>query len=234
MDGLSLSLLSAAAGVALLHTVMGPDHYLPFLMLARARNWGRVRTLSVAAICGVGHVAGSLLLGVIGLAMGAAVGEIDQIEQGRGDWAAWLLVAFGLAYALWGLRIALRNSRDLRAHVHPGHVHIHQHASAPHGHTESKNGDTVTFWMLLLVFVLGPCEPLVPLFVLPASRGQWDLALMTAAVFGAVTVLTMLALTALGMAGLERISFRWAERWGHTLAGAAVAASGLVVILFEL
>jgi len=234
MDGLSLSLLSAAAGVALLHTMMGPDHYLPFLMLARARNWGWARTLGVAGVCGLGHVAGSLFLGIAGLAMGAAVGKIDQIEQGRADWAAWLLVAFGCAYALWGLRIALRNVRDLRAHEHPGHVHIHQHASEPHAHAAQGSGDTVTFWMLLLVFVLGPCEPLVPLFVLPASRGQWDLAILTAAVFSVVTVVTMLALTALGMAGLERISFRWAERWGHALAGAAVATSGLVVIAFGL
>ncbi len=230
MDGL---LLSAAAGVAFLHTIMGPDHYLPFLMLAAARKWSWTRTLAVAGICGLGHVAGSLLLGVAGLAIGASVANVDQIQAWRGDWAAWLLVAFGFAYAMWGLRIALRNKRDLQAHRHMGHVHIHQHASEPHGHDDT-NGDTLTFWMLLLVFVLGPCEPLVPLFILPASRGLWDLALLTAVVFSVVTLVTMLSLTALGMAGLERLSFRWTEKWGHALAGVAVATSGLVVILFEL
>jgi nickel/cobalt exporter len=230
MDGL---LLSTAAGVAFLHTIMGPDHYLPFLMLASARKWSWVRTLTVAGICGLGHVAGSLLLGVAGLAIGASVASVDQIQVWRGDWAAWLLVAFGFAYAMWGLRIALRKKRDLQAHTHMGHVHIHRHASKPHGHDDTK-GDTVTFWMLLLVFVLGPCEPLVPLFILPASRGLWDLALMTAVVFSVVTLVTMLSLTALGMAGLERLSFRWAEKWGHALAGVAVATSGLAVILFGL
>jgi nickel/cobalt exporter len=230
MDGL---LLSVAASVAFLHTIVGPDHYLPFLMLASARNWGWARTLSVAGICGLGHIMGSLFLGIAGLAMGAGVASIGQIEQGRGDWAAWLLVAFGFAYAMWGLRIALRSSRDLEAHTHTSHVHIHQHASKPHAHASNK-GDTVTFWMLLLVFILGPCEPLVPLFILPASRGQWDLAILTAAVFSVVTLVTMLALTALGIAGIKHISFHWAEKWGHALAGAAVATSGLTVIMFEL
>jgi nickel/cobalt exporter len=226
-------LLSAAASVAFLHTIMGPDHYLPFLMLAGARNWGWARTLAVAGICGLGHVAGSLLLGVGGLAIGASVASVDQIQLWRGDWAAWLLVAFGFTYALWGLRTALRKSRDLQPHTHMGHVHIHRHASEPHQHATNQ-GDTVTFWMLLLVFILGPCEPLVPLFILPASRGQWDLAMLTAVVFSVVTIVTMLGLTALGLRGLKSFSFQWAEKWGHALAGAAVATSGLAVIMFEL
>ncbi|MBW2713479.1 MAG: hypothetical protein JRC77_06975 [Deltaproteobacteria bacterium] len=226
-------LLSAAAGVAFLHTLMGPDHYLPFLMLAGARKWGWARTLTVTGICGMGHVAGSLLLGVAGLAIGASVASIDQLQLWRADWAAWLLVAFGFAYAMWGLRTALRNRRDLHAHTHMGRVHIHGHASTPHQHADN-HGDTVTFWMLLLVFILGPCEPLVPLFILPASRGLWDLAALTAAVFAVVTIGTMLSLTALGLAGLKHISFPWAEQWGHALAGAAVATSGLAIIVFGL
>ena len=84
--------------------------------------------------------------------------------------------------------------------------------------------------MLLLVFVLGPCEPLIPLFVVPASRGRWDLAIATAIVFALATLATMLSVTLAGLAGLERLRFAPLERWGHTFAGSAVALCGLAVI----
>ena len=56
LSGFSLSVLAAAGGVAFLHTLLGPDHYLPFIVLARARSWSKTRTLVVTTICGLGHV----------------------------------------------------------------------------------------------------------------------------------------------------------------------------------
>src|SRR5262245_1904947 len=106
MDGFSFNLLLAAAGIAFVHTILGPDHYLPFLMLARARRWSRARTLAITMACGIGHVVSSLALGVAGLGLGLAVGRIEHIEGARGDWAAWALVLFGATYALWGTRKA--------------------------------------------------------------------------------------------------------------------------------
>jgi hypothetical protein len=234
MDGLSLSLLLAAAGVGVVHTLLGPDHYLPFITLARARHWSWPRTLTTAGICGLGHVLGSVVLGVIGLAGGVAIGQIENLESGRGDWAAWCMVVLGLAYGAWGLRAALRRSSDIQPHVHGHHVHIHRDGSPRHHHDEPESGEGATFWMLLVVFILGPCEPLLPLFVLPASRGRWDLALATLVVFAIATVLTMLCATAIGLAGLGRMRLGPLERWGHTVAGATVAASGLAVITLGL
>jgi hypothetical protein len=49
MDGFSWSLLLGAAAIALTHTVLGPDHYLPFVALARARRWSVARTATVTA-----------------------------------------------------------------------------------------------------------------------------------------------------------------------------------------
>src|SRR5512134_3943956 len=101
-DALSWSVLSAAAAVALVHTALGPDHFLPFILLARARRWSRKRTLAITALCGLGHVASSLLLGLIGIAVGASVGVVDRVESFRGNLAGWALVAFGTVYATWG------------------------------------------------------------------------------------------------------------------------------------
>ena len=233
ITGFSLSVLAAAGGVAFLHTLLGPDHYLPFIVLSRARSWSMTRTLVVTAICGIGHVASSILLGGLGVAFGVAVAKIEGVEGGRGDLAAWALVAFGFAYAVWGLRQALRKKRGIETHTHHGEVHLHSHGDAPHDHAHGM-GSNLTFWALFLIFVLGPCEPLIPLFVLPASRGDWALAATTAIVFTIVTLATMLSLTAAALAGADRLRLGRLERWSHALAGTVVAASGLAILFLGL
>lgn len=231
-DGLSLSVLVAAATIGFVHTLLGPDHYIPFITLARAQNWNLGRTLATVAACGVAHVLGSAVLGGIGLATGAAIGQIEGVEAGRGNFAAWAMVAFGVAYCAWGIRRAVVVAKGLVPHVHGEHVHIHSDGGHHHRHAAITNDQARprTFWALLVLFVLGPCEPLIPLFVVPASRGRWDVALATIVVFGIVTVVTMLAVTTFGFLGAKQINFGPAERYAHALAGGAVAVSGLMVI----
>lgn len=43
-----------AASVGLIHTLIGPDHYLPFIVLAKARNWSVLRTGWITFLCGLG------------------------------------------------------------------------------------------------------------------------------------------------------------------------------------
>jgi hypothetical protein len=233
MDAFSWNLILAAAGVAVMHTILGPDHYLPFIMLARAGHWSRAKTILVTSLCGVGHILSSLLLGGIGLLVGAAVRHLEIIEGVRGDWAAWGLVAFGGAYAAWGIRRALRSSRQLDPHAHGEVVHLHSHGGHGHGHAHPHRAEK-TFWGLFVIFVLGPCEPLIPLFVLPASRGRWDLAILTGVLFGIVTVVLMVSATLLGLAGLNRLPFGRLERWSHALAGGVIALSGVAVLALGL
>lgn len=234
LTGFSWSVLLAAMGVGVVHTVLGPDHYLPFLMIGRARGWSRTRTVSVATTCGLAHILSSVALGSIGVLLGVTVGRLEQMEGGRGSLAAWALVAFGVAYGLWGIRRAVRRKRGMAAHTHHGHVHLHSHGDRPHDHGTRVSGRGPTFWALLTVFILGPCEPLIPLFMLPASRGQWGLAVLASVVFGAVTLISMAVLTLVGLAGLEHIRFGRLERWSHALAGAVIAASGLSIITLGL
>ncbi|HHQ47795.1 MAG TPA: hypothetical protein ENK19_02820, partial [Acidobacteria bacterium] len=89
MDSLSWDMIAAAIGVAAAHTVLGPDHYLPFVMLARARNWSRRRTLVVTILCGLGHVGSSIVLGGLGVAAGVALSHLRGVEGLRGGIAAW-------------------------------------------------------------------------------------------------------------------------------------------------
>ncbi len=233
MDAFSLNLLVAAAAIALTHTILGPDHTLPFVMLAQARRWRQRKTLLVTFLCGLGHVLSSVALGAAGLALGYGVAHIAAVETTRGDLAAWVMVAFGFAYGLWGVRHAIRRRAGIVPHEHHGHVHLHPHGEHEHAHAGVDRSRT-TFWALFTVFVLGPCEPLIPLFVLPASRGRWGVAALTAGVFSAITVATMVALVSLALAGVQRIPLAKLERWSHALAGGVIAGSGLAVIFLGL
>lgn len=234
MDALSLNLLVTAASVAVIHTVAGPDHWLPFLMLARARGWGMGRTLVVTFLCGIGHVGSSIVLGLAGLALGYEVTQVAGLESARGSIAAWALVGFGAAYALWGARRAVRRRKGIEPHDHDGRVHVHVHGAARHEHDEAWKQTRTTFWSLFTIFVLGPCEPMIPLFVIPVSRGDHALAWTTAAVFSVTTIAVMLALVALATRGVERLPLGPLERWSHAMAGGVVAVCGLAVIFLGL
>ncbi len=83
---------------------------------------------------------------------------------------------------------------------------------------------------LFILFFLGPCEALVPLMFGSAvldPAGAW----LVAGVFGVATVGTMLALVALGMAGLSFRTLSRIEPHLNWLAGAAIALSGVAVQL---
>jgi len=233
MDGASLSVLIGAVSVAFFHTLLGPDHTLPFIVLAQARGWSMARTLAITFVCGLAHVAASLVLGAVGIALGYGIGALESIEVNRGAWAAWVLFAFGFAYMAWGIRLAWRRRSGLALHDHAGRVHVHGHGDHAHAHAEGSDSRT-TFWVLFTIFVLGPCEPLIAFFMVPASEGNWSLAASTAIAFAVCTVATMLGAVALGVAGYRRLRLGRLERWAEALAGATVALCGLSILFLGL
>lgn len=223
----------SAAAIAFVHTVLGPDHYLPFVALARARGWSLGKTLRVTLWCGLGHLAGSVLLGLLGILLGTQLASLEWLEALRGNLAAWLLIGFGLAYTAWGIRQAYRNRPHAHWHSHDGvahsHVHTHQGGHA-HPHVADGGGRSVAPWAIFIIFVLGPCEPLIPLLMYPAARESMAGVLAVTVVFGLVTVLTMLATVALAVKGLQKIRLRAFERYAHALAGSAILACGLAIV----
>jgi len=137
MSGELWVLLVTAASIGFFHTLFGPDHYLPFIVMSKARNWSALRTAVITFLCGVGHIMGSVVLGLVGVAAGIAVGRLEAVEGSRGSVAAWALIAFGLVYFVWGVRRAIRNRPHTHSHAHcddaTGHEHEHAHDSA-HAH----------------------------------------------------------------------------------------------------
>lgn len=213
--------------MAFVHTVSGPDHYLPFVAMARSGDWSRRRTLWVTALCGLGHVGSSLLLAAFGVFLFRSADHFLGFEGLRGDLAAWGLILFGLGYGIWGLRRARVGKPHTHPHVHAdGSKHVHEHTHH-HGHVHAHARGMTTPWALFLIFVLGPCEPLIPMLIYASSEGGTRAALGVAAVFTLVTVATMLAIVVLLVGGMER--FRWPRlaRYEHALAGLAILACGV-------
>src|SRR3989338_11555273 len=96
-------LMAAAVSLGVVHTLLGPDHYLPFVAIGRARRWSFKKTAFVTVICGIGHILGAFLLWVFGIALGLQIGKLEMIEGMRGNLAAWVFIAFGLIYFVWGM-----------------------------------------------------------------------------------------------------------------------------------
>jgi nickel/cobalt exporter len=233
-DSAALVLLWGAASIAFLHTLIGVDHYLPFIVIGKARRWPARKTLGLTALCGVGHVTGSVLLGLIGVALGVAVQKLEFVESLRGSVAAWGLISFGLIYAAVSLLRSARGHRHSHVHAHAdGTLHHHDHdhqASHAHAH-DVIDRQGLTRWTLFILFVFGPCEALIPMFMVPAYEHNWALVVAVAGVFSAVTIATMLATVAIGLYGFSLLPMRVLDRHANTLAGLAIAGSGLGIQL---
>ncbi len=232
----TLILALTALSIGTIHTLIGPDHYLPFVVMSRARRWSMRKTLAITALCGFAHVLGSLTLGLLAIGLGWSVTGVGALEAIRGELAVWLLIGFGVAYSIWGLRMARRNRPHSHWHSHyDGTVHDHthkHHGEHAHAHEMANAGSSarsLTPWVLFTVFILGPCEALIPLMMIPAAQGSLGSVFLVATVFGVATVLVMLACVAVGYLGLARLSIGPLERYAHALAGASLILCGVAI-----
>jgi len=230
-EGPILLIAGTAATLGFVHTVLGPDHYLPFIVMSRARKWPLSKTLLISFLCGLGHGLSSVLLGFLGIALGVAVFKLENIESFRGGVAAWLLIGFGFAYFIWGLRRAIKNRPHKHIHFHAdGEKHEHKHAhTADHAHVHGEEKKNITPWILFTIFVFGPCEPLIPLVMYPAAKHNTGGVVLVALAFGLTTILTMLTIIAVMSWGAKFVRLGKLERYAHAIAGAMILVSGLSV-----
>jgi len=236
MNDLSI-LLTAAASIGFFHTLFGPDHYLPFIVMAQSGKWSLKKTALITLLSGLGHVLGSVILGMAGVVLGVAVIRLEWIEAYRGELAAWALIAFGLVYFVWGLRQARQRRPHSHFHLHHnqnGHSHVHSHEQEHVHFHEKTDGKNLTPWILFTIFVLGPCEPLIPLLMYPAAQNSWSGLFWVTLIFGLITILTMLIVVMSVSLGIGSLPVRKFDRFIHAISGATIFFSGLAIQLFGL
>lgn len=224
-------LIITAASIGFFHTILGPDHYVPFIMMSWARKWSGLKTALITFLCGIGHIGSSVVLGLVGVALGLAVKKLEIVESVRGNIAAWLLIALGLVYFVWGLRRAYQKKSHSHSHIHVDAEHEHPHNHhLEHAHVhDDKSSPSITPWVLFTIFIFGPCEPLIPILMYPAAKHNLLGVVVVTVVFGAVTIGMMLGVVMLSVAGVNFAHLNRLQRFSHAIAGATICLCGLAI-----
>jgi len=233
LDSTLIPLYITAASIGFIHTLFGPDHYLPFIVMSKARKWSLLKTGVITFLCGLGHVMSSVVLGAIGIAFGIAVMRLEAFEGFRGNLAGWALMAFGFTYLVWGIHKAIKNRPHRHLHLHSdsvNHSHDHSHMKE-HAHVHGEEKANITPWVLFTIFVLGPCEPLIPILMYPAAKSSIAGIITVAAIFSCVTIATMLSIVLVLSFGVNLIPLRRVERYTHAIAGATILLCGIAIQL---
>ena len=206
------TLALAAVTVGSLHTA-APDHWVPFAALARARGWTAKRTAGVTLLCGFGHVTVSALFGLVGLFFGVKM--LEALGSRMGGIAPFLLIAFGVAYGLWGMKRAVAPKLHGHSHAHYDHIHF----DAP-----SKTSARTLF----LLFSADPCVAVIPLLFAAAPLGIAR-TLTIVLLYEAATLSTMLLFVLPARAGARAFHAPLLDRYGDATAGWLIAVVGVTV-----
>jgi hypothetical protein len=220
------ALMLTAATIAFVHTISGPDHYLPFIVLSKANGWSMGKTIALTMLCGAGHVLSSVLLALCGAAIGWSVSGIGWLQGIRGGIAGWAMLLFGLLYLLWGIYRLRKNKPHKHFDMEQDgslYVYEHRHNAA----VVPSQRFRVTPWVLFIIFILGPCEPMIPLLFAPAAQANWWAMLLLITVYTACTLAAMMVMLWLGYKGMSIALSQKMERYVHIIGGTTISICGI-------
>lgn len=228
----------AATGftVAFLHAAI-PTHWLPFVLVARARQWGRARTLAVTTLAGLGHVA---LTSLLGLAIAWFGFQLEEKVEWFPRLAGGLLLAVA-AFYLW----RQLSGRGLMHHHPPGgHHHPDERCGREPGqsHWQEEMKDTALVsdrageWAavsgLFVMLTLSPCEGFLPVYLSGVQFG-WTGFFVLSAILAIATLAGMTLFTWLALIGFERFRLKTFEHYEAGLLGGLFATLGVVILALE-
>lgn len=226
----------AATGftVAFFHAAI-PTHWLPFVLVSRARGWSRTKTLAVAALAGLGHVALTSLLGLcvawLGFQLGEQVGHLFPWIAGG------ILLMIGAFYFWRQVRGGVLHHHVLGAHHHPGEGCGHEHERSHWDEelkdsqlVEAKAGDWAAISGLFVMLTLSPCEGFLPVYLSGVQFG-WRGFVVLSLILAVATLAGMMLFTWLTLVGLEKIEVKNLERYEAGLLGALFTLLGLLLIV---
>jgi ABC-type nickel/cobalt efflux system permease component RcnA len=229
----------AATGftVAFFHAAI-PTHWLPFVLVSRARNWSRARTMGVALFAGLGHVTLTSLLGLIIAWFGF------QLDEHAGHW--FPVLAGGLLLAIGGFYFwrQWRGAGVCHHHALGGH----HEASKDCGHEEEhshweeemkdstlvskRSGDWAAISGLFVMLTLSPCEGFLPVYLSGVHFG-WTGFWVLSAILALGTLAGMTLFTWLTLVGLSRFELKNFERWEAGLLGTLFCILGVLMFVLE-
>lgn len=207
-----LTLTATGFGVAFLHAAI-PTHWLPFVMIGRARGWSRRQIMAAVALAGGGHVVATTGLGV-GLAWFGF--ELSERFDHAFHWAAGTIL-IGL-----GAWLAFR----------PPHGHGCDHCEGQSEKQLAAKTDRAALWALFLTLTLSPCELFLPVYLTAAPYG-WSGVAWLSGVLAVATLGGMLALTWLTLGAVQRLRWTWLERLDRRIVGGLLCVLGIATAAFS-
>ena len=228
----------AATGftVAFLHAAI-PTHWLPFVLVARARDWSRGRTLAVTALAGLGHVG---LTSLLGLAIAWFGFQLEEKMEAFPWVAGGLLIAFSLYFGWRQL-----SGRGICHHHPPGsqhHADEHCGDEKEHSHWQeelkdsplvsTRAGEWAAVSGLFVMLTLSPCEGFLGIY-LSAVQFGWRGFFVLSVILAVATLAGMTLFTWLALLGFDRFRLKSFERYEAGLLAAVFGILGVLIILIE-
>ena len=208
----NLWLVWTAVAVAILHSIEF-DHWLPYVVAAKTKHWRTGFTLLMALTGAVAHLISTSFFGVALILLGE--GLTKHFQNG----IQWLI---GLIVVVIGLIFLIRGVRTIRLGIAHG-----EHCS--HGERKFLEENQRDSIFLGAVFGLRPCLEALPI-ILAASHRGWAISLMTLTGWALASVIGMVGIVWLGLYGMERLKFKWLERYNELLTGVIIIAIGIYSI----
>lgn len=223
MSGNAPALLAAAAGVGFGHAIL-PDHWVPLSVLGRTRRYPMRRIARLSGLAGIAHVLVSIALGAVIVVIGLQFRS--SVEHAQDTIVGCLLIATGIGFALL----------ELTGHGHHHdhhHDHHHEHAQDDgHAHASAHDGSRLGGLAAVMVPFGAAASPdltILPVFLAATTAGVAT-AVGSVAIFGAITIGTIVGLTLAAARGGYEIRGEWLERWGNALTALVLVIIGSLVL----
>ncbi len=197
----------SAAFVGFVHS-LSPGHWLPVVLMVKARKWDLGQAAFGALVAASGHIFVSVGLGFVGLFVGKAFFSpyLHEIEEHAG----FILILFGVLYAVY--------SRYNHRHCH-GHEH--------HGPDPRKGAKAP--YVFLFSLGISPCFAVLPVFAAAIGAGSAVL-LGSMIAFALGVVAALLGGSLLVSRGLVKLDHPLFEHHGDVITGLGVAVMGLILV----
>jgi hypothetical protein len=222
-------LLLSSCATAVIHALI-PDHWLPFVLMARTERWSERRMLCLVALAGLLHVLVTFAVAGAAIWLGGNPARllVDRFGTSLEMLAGLLLVLFGLVYGIGAhLREARAHAAKDGAPRSGGHLHAHGHLLGRWVHGAVGAG------ALVAIIGASPCILLQPILFGAAAQGSVA-TLTVAAGFAICTLVTMVGVSLAAGRGMHRIDLPFFTRYGDLLSGLLIAGIGLFVVAQEI
>ena len=224
----AFALVLAAAGVGFGHAVL-PDHWAPLAVLSRTRKDPLRRVVRRSLAAAGTHVALSLLLGAVLIAVGLGLrGTVVRYED---YFVGGLLLATGAVFLV--LELTGRGHGHSHDHDHQhghAHDHGHPHPHPHHDHAPSRGGRIQSAAALAVPFgaAASPDLTILPVFLAASALGAAT-AVGSLLVFAGVTMATIVGLTVAASLGVAKLTGPWVERRANLLTAGTLLAFGALI-----